>query len=106
MPASANMFPHLDHFLNTYMHQDWDLFGPDLEGVIETYVKDTSSEDVAAMRDEITGFLASHRDREEPTYQRLFPNSVLPSGWQMTTREWLLHVAKLALDRSRMGEPA
>jgi hypothetical protein len=86
-------FPHLDHFLNAYMHQDWMLFGDNLPAVLQTYAKDTSVSDVRALRTEIAAFVHDGID-----YHRRFPNSVLPSGWNMQPDEWLNHVAHLAAD--------
>jgi hypothetical protein len=34
--------PHLDEFLNGYMHQDWRIFGDTLEDVVAVYASDTS----------------------------------------------------------------
>lgn len=89
-------FPHLDHFLNAYMHQDWMLAGDTLATVLQTYVNDTSPDDVQALRSEIAAFVRHDGDAIETDYHRQFPNSVLPSGWNMQPDEWLNHVAQLA----------
>lgn len=100
MAALHNELPHLDNFLNAYMHQDWDLCGDTLEAVVAAYAQDTSAEDAGALRDEIALFLEAEGDRVEAAYSALYPNSVLPSGWGMTARQWLGRVAELAMAHS------
>jgi CdiI immunity protein len=96
MSALRDKLPHLDHFLNAYMHQDWQIFGNTIEAVIAAYAEDTSAEEVYALRDEIAMLLEAEGDRIEPAYHSLYPNSVLPSGWGMTAQQWLRRVAELA----------
>jgi hypothetical protein len=96
MDGPIGKFPHLDHFLNAYMHQDWKLFGDSLESVVRGYAVDTSPHDVRQLKAEIDQFIASEGDNIEPDFHRLYPNSVLPSGWGMTAEQWLREVAKLA----------
>ena len=97
---SASRFPHLDHFLNAYMHQDWQLFGDTLEAVVGAYAADTYPEGADRLREEIDQFLRFEGVRLEADYPRLYPNSVLPSGWHMTAAEWLRWVARLAGNRA------
>jgi hypothetical protein len=96
MAASPNRFPHLDRFLNAYMHQDWRLFGDTLEDVVQSYAIDSSSDDLNRLHSEIIEFLQSEGGNIELDYHRLYPNSVLPSGWDMTANEWLRYVASAA----------
>ncbi len=99
MQAVRRNFPHLDHFLNAYMHQDWQIYGETLENVVAIYVEDVSSDDVALLHDEISEFLSTQEDLSEPAYRQLYPNSVLPSGWGMTVQRWLEFVDELAVQR-------
>jgi hypothetical protein len=94
--AVTMAFPHLDHFLNAYMHQDWDLFGESLEEVLQTYARQTSRSDVDGLRAEIDQFIASKGTRIESDYYELYPNSVAPSGWNMNVEQWLRRVSELA----------
>jgi hypothetical protein len=93
-------FPHLDHFLNAYMHQDWDLFGDSLAQVLLRYARDTSPTDLQQLQHEIVQFINSEGPNIETDYYALFPNSVLPSGSNMTAEQWLRHVAMLAGERT------
>ena len=93
MDSPAPRFPHLDHFLNAYMHQDWNLFGNSVEDVLRVYALDNSPEDLKRLEGEINDLIALEGDQLEIDYYRLYPNSVLPSGWHMTVREWLRYVA-------------
>ena len=92
----AMRFPHLDHFLNAYMHQDWELFGDSLEDVVQTYASDTSPVEMQQLRDEIVQLLTVEGHRIETSYYALYPNSVMPSGWGMSVADWLTRVANLA----------
>jgi hypothetical protein len=96
MDALLSKFPHLDHFLNAYMHQDWRLSGDSLEAVLRTYAHDTSPSDVKQLRSEIEQFISAEGGNLEADYRKLYPNSVIPSGWHMTLRDWLLYVSRVA----------
>lgn len=99
MAALRDVLPHLDHFLDAYMHQDWRLFGETLEAVVATYVEDTSPNDASALRDEIAFLLRAIPDRIEVAYHVLYSNSALPAAWGMTAEQWLRRVAQLAAER-------
>lgn len=100
MQAVHQRFSHLDHFLNAYMHQDWRIYGETLEDVVTAYVEDTSSDDIALLHAEISEFLSNPNDLTEPAYRQLYPNSALPSGWNMNVRSWLSLVDELATQRA------
>jgi hypothetical protein len=90
---TLDRFPHLDQFLNGYMHQDWHLFGDSLQDVVLTYAQDTSPNDVINLQSEINEFIKLEGNKIEADYYRLFPNSVAPAGWDMKVDQWLHHVA-------------
>jgi len=100
MAALRDRLPHLDHFLDAYMHQDWRLFGDTLEAVVATYAEDTSPDGVEALPGEIALLLAAFGDGVELVYASLYPNGVLPSGWGMTAAQWLRRIAQLAASHS------
>jgi hypothetical protein len=100
MAALRDMLPHLDHFLDAYMHQDWRIFGETLEAVVAAYAEDTSPADAGALRDEIALLLRAIPDRIEVAYHVLYPNSVLPAAWGMTVDQWLRRVAQFAADHA------
>lgn len=93
MSAQIERFPHLDQFVNGYLHQDWRLFGPTLEAVVETYADDTSCEDMTALGREIGEFVNSGG---AGMYSKWFPDAVSPAGWRMSPEHWLRHLADLA----------
>ncbi len=95
MDALLSKFPHLDHFLNAYMHQDWRLSGDSLHDVLLTYAKDTSPDDLMGLQSEIGDFIQQQGSEIEARYYTLFPNSAIPSGWDMKPDQWLNHVAQL-----------
>lgn len=99
MDASRSRFPHLDHFLNAYMHQDCRLFGDSIEDVVKAYSLDSpesSIENLDRLRSEIIEFINAEGNSIEPDYHKLYPNSVLPSGWGMTVEQRLRTVASEA----------
>lgn len=100
MQTVHQRFPHLDHLLNAYMHQDWQIYGETLEDVVAAYAEDTSSDDIALLHAEIGEFLSNQNNLTEPAYCQLYPNSALPSGWGMSVRSWLSLVDDLATQRA------
>src|SRR5258708_27924275 len=105
MDAYGGKFPHLEHFLNAYMHQDWMLFGSSWQDVVKTYAQETSSDDLKNLRFEIDQFILSEGENIEPDYRPLYPNSLLPSPWRMTPQQWLRYFAKLAAHPDRPPLP-
>lgn len=94
-----NATPALDYFMNAYMHQDYALFGKTLPEVIKVYTSDASPDDVAQLKIEIAAFIKECGTDLESVYYSTYPNGVLPSGWGMSVKEWLLYVATL-VDKS------
>ena len=88
--------PHVDDFLNAYMHQDWRMYGDTLEDVVAVYAQDTSYDDLKALYDEINALLEFGGNWIDTHYRTIYPNSVLPQAWNMTPRQWLAHVANVA----------
>jgi hypothetical protein len=95
MDRELATFQHLDHFLNAYMHQDWDLFSESLSDVVHTYIAETSVGDAARLRSEIDEFISMHGLDLDAAFYRLFPNSALPSGWNMSVEQWLQQVSQI-----------
>jgi hypothetical protein len=85
----------MDHFLNAYMHQDWDLFGESLSTVVHTCIEQPSADDAAMLRSEIDEFIGMEKLDTEAAHYRSFPNCVLPSGWNMSVEQWLQQVSSL-----------
>lgn len=100
MDARPDMFPHLTHFLDAYLHQDWDVDGETLEQVISAYVINSTPSDIVAFEHEIQQFLENDIEQTEVVYSSVYPNGVIPSAWDMTTAQWLRHIVALALERS------
>jgi hypothetical protein len=97
MDARSHLrFPHLDHFLNACMHQDWRMYGDDLTAVVATYAADTPPDGAERLQAEIEQFLRSEGSRVETDYYQLYPNSALPSAWDTTAADWLRLIARLA----------
>jgi hypothetical protein len=104
MSESADAFPALRDFLG-YMSEDWDLFGDTLEAVVAYYVKGGSPEDARMVEADIKRFIDAKGNDLDQEYQRLFPDAAWPSGWNMTTRDWLLWIERLAGEERRKRAP-
>ena len=63
--------PHLGHFLNAYMHQDWQIYGKTLESVVAAYIEDTPPDDIAMLHAEIDDLLNGHDELTEAAYHQL-----------------------------------
>lgn len=87
-------FPYLDHLLGAWFHQDFELEG-DVEQIISKFVAVTRSEEVWAVIADIRRFVAYRHNDSEDAFLRLFPGAVLPSGWGLTTIEWLQWIDRL-----------
>lgn len=96
MAMSRDRLPHLSHFLDAYLHQDWQIFGDTVEAVVAAYGGDSSREDVAALADEIEGFLSTDRGNVGLIYRDLYPNSVQPDALGITAESWLGILARSA----------
>jgi hypothetical protein len=54
--------PHLSHFLGAYLNQDFDLYAPTLDGVVETFIAEEGAPAAAGVRADIVRFRAAHGD--------------------------------------------
>jgi hypothetical protein len=52
-------FPASGHFFGAYMMQDWDLQGEDWPQVVDKYLREHPSDEVAELCDELAAFIAS-----------------------------------------------
>jgi hypothetical protein len=93
MDSESGLFPHLDRFLNGYMHQDWRLFGDTVEDVVRAYARDSGSNDVILLQSEVELLLKQEGPNIEDSYLKLYPNSVRPSAWKTSVEDWLRRIA-------------
>ena len=77
------------------MHQDWKLFGSTLESVVQTYKNDVSEDEILHLQLDIKDIIADCGNNIETDFVIMFPNSVIPSGWDMTVEQWLLYICDI-----------
>jgi hypothetical protein len=105
MGAYLEAFPDLDHFMGAYMHQDWQLFGNTVEEVVARHVKVSDPDEAHGLKMDIKRFVSYKGNDLDREYERLFPGSVIPSAWDMSTREWLLWIERLVGEELRKRPP-
>lgn len=97
MNASLSDLPHLSRLLDTYLHQDWRLFGPTLEAVVQAYIEDGPASDTRGLHADITRLLAARHADLGADLRRAYPDMVRPEGWNITAEAWLQRIADQTL---------
>lgn len=93
-------YPYLADLMGGWFHQDFELAGgPTYQGVIAAFVGDVGAAErektVADIRRFLLDFGATDAGLAE-AMDRVFSPDVLVEGWDgLTTREWLMDVARL-----------
>ena len=62
-------YPELDQLFGAYLHQDYELFGNTIEEVVACYKRESSSEQLKHMLNEIARFRAEHSERLDSALQ-------------------------------------
>jgi hypothetical protein len=107
MDMHDEAFPYLSHFLGGYMNQDWDIsgHGKTLEEVVAYYVKVGDPDEAHGLKMDIKRFVASKGNDIDREFERLFRPEIIPSGWGMSTREWLQWIERLVGEELRKRAP-
>jgi hypothetical protein len=92
MPAN---FPHLDHLIKSYFHQDYDLIADDIEGLIEDFNNTTPRADRDATRIDIERYLEAHNKTLEQDFRRVYGFDVDPALWGLSTEAFLTKLSGL-----------
>ena len=94
-PDATDPYPFLRQLIGGWFHQDFDLGGGSLEEILASYRSVTPPAEVAAARAAIDKLVAAAGDNLEHEFVQRFHPDVDPSGWGMTTREWLIQIRNL-----------
>ena len=102
MSAYEDAFPYLDHFLGGWMNQDFAvLSGGSVEAAVADYVSASRIDEAHALKMDIERFLVFKDFDVDGEFKRLFPGSVIPGAWKMSTRDWLLWIHRLVGEAQR-----
>ena len=93
-PATC-VYPHLRAFLGAWFHQDFDLDGETLEDIVARYREVSPRFEIDATRGDIDKFIEAHGDSAHKAFVENFDPDVDPSGWGMSTRDWLFQIRQL-----------
>ena len=99
MSAYEDAFPYLDHFLGGWMNQDFAvLSGGWVVAAVADYVSMSRVDEAHALKMGIERFLVFKDFDADGEFKRLFPGSVMPNAWTMSTRDWLLWIERLVAE--------
>lgn len=107
MDMHDEAFTYLSHFLGGYMNQDWDIsgHGNTLEEVVAYYAKVSDPDEAHGLKMDIKRFIAAKGNDIDREFERLFQPEIIPSAWDMSTRDWLLWIERLVGDELRKRPP-
>jgi hypothetical protein len=104
MGAYEDAFPYLEHFLGGWMNQDFAvLSGGSVESAVADFVSTSRADEAHALRMDIERFLVFKDYDVDGEFRRLFPASVIPTAWHMSTRDWLLWIERLVGEGLKRG---
>lgn len=90
----------LQDFFATYFHQDWDLDDPTTLDVVRRYCRESNSEAVGRVVDDIRDLFGQKLDENElhSLVLREYSISYDPWGDELRMREWLHQVLDILLE--------
>lgn len=77
-------YPELDQLFGAYLHQDYQLFGNTIEEVVACYKRESSSEQLKQMLNEIARFRAENTEHLDSVLQARYGNDFDPKLWGHT----------------------
>lgn len=85
-------FPFLAHLIGAYFHQDYSIDGPEMEDVVDAYVKVSSPASLSGLVADIDRFLAIEDPTLDDLFVRIFEPGIIANEFRPTTREFLLAI--------------
>ena len=96
MQRHSDDYPHLDHLLGAYFHQDFAMDG-DVDDIIARFVEVSDVEEVRGTVTDIQRFLYEHYQDAETAFRSVFGLTIEPQGWGMNAKQWLAWVERLLI---------
>jgi hypothetical protein len=87
-------FPHLDHLIKAYFHQDYDLIADDIDGLLTDYVSTTPRAERDAARVDIEKYLEAHERDLDQAFRVAYGSDVDPALWGLSTEAFLRTLAR------------
>jgi hypothetical protein len=91
-------YPLLADFFGAWLHQDFDLEGPELADVLAAYKRVTSRSEQAALGAEVARFQAAHRHDTEQAIERIFEPEVIVTALSGSAEAFLREVQQALAD--------
>jgi CdiI immunity protein len=88
-------FPHLDHLIKAYFHQDYDLIAGDIEGLMSDFVQTSARAEREGARSDIERYLATHRHDLDQAFRSAYGFDVDPQLWGLSTEGFVRKLAGL-----------
>ncbi len=92
-------FAYLAHMLGGWFGQDYDLISEDFRAIVREYRESVPADEVVKTAEDIERFVARYGESEgglRAAMDRVFYPCIIVEAWGgLTTREWLVTVAKL-----------
>jgi len=82
-------YAHLDNLIEAYLNQDYAYYADTVEGVIDAFMKDASSEQVQLVRVDIANFLRDHESTLDQAFQTSYGFDFNPKTWGLTAETFL-----------------
>jgi hypothetical protein len=89
---TANNYPRLADLIGGWFHQDYDIEGETVAEIIDAFRAVTPPDEQAALRAEISAFLAEHSDRLDEDFEAIFHPDIIPSALSGSTRAFLKEI--------------
>lgn len=94
-PMTAHRYPQLADLISGWFHQDYDIEGETVAEVISAFRAVTPPDEQAALRTDISAFLAEHAAAMEEDFETIFQPDVTPSALSGSTRAFLEEIQAL-----------
>lgn len=85
----SERYPHLTDLIETYLHQDYDLYADTIEGVIDYYLGVASRKDKQGLLDNIKQFANAHAGQLDRAFIEAYPFDFNPEAYGITAGAFL-----------------
>lgn len=85
-------YPYLYKLMGAYFNQDYYLIADTLDGIVDDFLRTTSTENINGLRSDIVKFLQENQDDVEAAFEKAYGADFDPKLWDHTADSFLRRV--------------
>ena len=81
-------YPHLEHLLTAYLHQDFTVVSGSFEGAVRDFLQAEPDPAAAGLRGDVARFVREHAGRIATSFEKIFPDTFVIGRTEEEARDW------------------